>query len=247
MAAKSGKSMHWLVLPGRSGALALILVCGASLVLSGCQTPVASGMARGSEAYKVIPATDPGTSLVDYTIGPLDTLDITVFQETDLSMKGAKVDAGGQILMPLIGPMKAAGRTPRGLSQDIAARLSEKYLESPQVSVVVTSAVSQRVAVEGSVNEAGVFEIEGHTTLLEVLAMAKGTSRTAALGEVIVFRNIRGERTAALFNVSHIQKGAAPDPEIVGNDLVVVGFSNLKAGWRDLLGTAPLINLFRPY
>ncbi|WP_294260858.1 polysaccharide biosynthesis/export family protein [uncultured Sphingomonas sp.] len=217
------------------------------LPLAACQPSLDKSVARGPAAYDVIPALNPDVQPGEYRIGPLDTLDVTVFQEPDLSQKGLRVDAAGRVLVPLIGQIQASGQTAVELSKTIAAQLGQRYLVNPQVTVSVVSAVSQRVSVEGSVNEAGVYEIAGRTSLLQALALAKGTSRTAALSQVVVFRNINGQRNAAVFNVSDIRRGAAPDPEIQGNDLIVVGFSNVKAGFRDFLSSSPLLAIFRPF
>ena len=233
--------------PGTGGRLLAATAVGCSLMLAGCQSPLAKDVASGADAYKVIPVADTTAARPEYRIGALDTLDITVFQEPELSLKETKVDAGGVVLMPLIGSVTAEGKTSTELADDVAVRLGQRYLQNPKVSVTVRSAVSQRVSVEGSVNEAGVFEIQGRTSLIEALAMAKGTSRTAALSQVVVFRNTKSGRIAAVFDVNKIRKGNAPDPEILGNDIVVVGFSNLKAGWRDFLGAAPVLGVFRPY
>jgi polysaccharide export outer membrane protein len=114
------------------------------------------------------------------------------------------------------------------------------------VAVSVTTSVSQKVIVQGEVNEAGVFEVKGRTTLLEALALAKGETRVASLDEVIVFRNINGQRMGAIFDVQRIRRGISEDPEIVGNDVVVVGTSRAKSVWRDILAASPLVGAFRP-
>lgn len=217
------------------------------LALSACQPTLDKSVARGAAAYDVIPALNPDVQPGEYRLGPLDTIDVTVFQEPDLSQKGLHLDAAGRVLIPLIGQVEAAGKTAVELSNQIASQLGQRYLVNPQVTVTVVSAVSQRVSVEGSVNEAGVYEIAGRTSLLQALALAKGPTRTAALSQVVVFRNINGQRNAAVFNIADIRRGAAPDPEIVGNDLIVVGFSNVKAGFRDFLSSSPLLAIFRPF
>lgn len=184
---------------------------------------------------------------VDYQIGPLDKISITVFQEPDLSLKDVQVEASGQILLPLIGAVQASGKTSSELAREIAARLGERYLQSPQVSVLVSGSVSQRVTVEGQVREPGIYEIQGQTTLLQALAMAKGPSQVAADRNVVIFRVLQGKRMGARFDIADIRSGKANDPQIVGNDIVVVGLSRIKAFWRDVLTTAPLFAVFRPF
>jgi len=114
------------------------------------------------------------------------------------------------------------------------------------VAVNVTSAASQRIVVEGSVNSPGVFELRGDTTLLGAMAMAKGPSQVAALEEVAVFRRIDGKLYAAKFDLRDIRLGKAPDPAILADDTIVVGFSGLKSTYRDLLQALPAVALFRP-
>lgn len=221
-----------------------LLISGLILALSGCNH---IDLPRDTAAYERFPPPGGENVVRDYTIGPLDTINITVFQEPDLTLQNVQVDAGGNILLPLIGSVRASGKTSSELSQEIAKRLGTRFLQNPQVSVIVASSVSQKVIVEGQVTESGVYEIKGRTTLLEALAMAKGTTRVSALNQVVVFRVINGQRMGALFDVGKIQRGEADDPEILGNDTVVVGFSYLKGAWRDILTTAPLIAAFRAY
>lgn len=216
----------------------------ANFLLAGCTR---TDLPRGDLAYRHFPSPSSEGEGRDYRIGPLDAINITVFQEPDLTLQNVQVDAGGRVLLPLIGSIQASGKTSSELSREIASRLEERFLKDPQVSVIVASSVAQKVVVEGSVTESGVYEIKGRTTLLEALAMAKGTTRVSALNQVVVFRTIDGQRMGALFDVGKIQRGQAEDPEILGNDTVVVGFSYLKGAWRDILTAAPVIAAFRAY
>ena len=70
-------------------------------------------------------------------IGPQDKLRIRVFEVKDLSFDDEEVDANGQIQLPLIGKVTAAGKTTMQLQDELAQRLGEKFLQSPQVSVSV--------------------------------------------------------------------------------------------------------------
>ena len=167
-----------------------------------------------------------------------------MFQEADLSVEKATVDESGNVQLPLIGQVSAQGRSATELSQVISARLAARYLRDPQVVVGVTQRSEQVVAVEGQVNEPGVFPIDRTYTLLSALARAKSPTKVARLDEVVVFRTINGQRMGAVFNVSDIRAGRSPDPQILGGDTVVVGFSAVKGAYRDFLEMAPLINIF---
>lgn len=180
----------------------------------------------------------------DYRIGPLDRLDITVFQIKDLTLEKVQVDAAGEIRMPLIGSVTARGRTATELSSDIAVRLAERYLQSPQVLVVVAEAVSQKVSVEGAVNEAGVFDLKGRTGLMEAVARAKGESRTANLRRVAIVRSVNGTPRSATFDLIAIRSGRARDPEVLAGDTVVVDGSAAKSLWRGVVETLPSLIVF---
>jgi polysaccharide export outer membrane protein len=219
---------------------ALCLLCTACG--GGMQTP----LPLGQEAYAVIPAaTQAGAATnEEYVIGPLDTVNVTVFQEPDLSANELKVDAAGNILLPLVGTVRAGGKTASELSSEITGRLT-RYLVRPSVTVTANS-ITQKVTIEGSVNQPGVYEIKGSSSLLEALAMARSPTEVAALDQVIVFRNVDGQRTGAAFDLRRIRVGLDPDPVIKGGDRIVVGYSAVKGAWRDFL-SMPIFNIFRRF
>jgi len=181
-----------------------------------------------------------------YRVGPMDVLDITVFQVPDLT-RVAQVDAAGQIVLPLIGAVDAAGKTVSELQTDIAVRLKDRYLQSPEVTIYVKEFASQKVTVEGSVAAPGVYPISGHTTLLQALAMARGTDRMAREDRVTIFRNVNNQRMAALFDIRAIRAGKMEDPEIYGNDMIVVERSGIKSALGNVTGALPVLGLFRPF
>lgn len=196
----------------------------------------------GQAAYRLMPPAgqDPNAR-ADYQIGPLDVLTITVFQEKDLSLEEVPVDAGGNIIFPLIGQIHVAGMSSADVSRLIAARLKERFLVNPQVSVLIKTSVSQKVTVDGEVKEAGVYPLQGQTSLMQAVAMAKGASDIAKMEQVVVFRTIGNTRYAAQFNLEDIQNGRAADPLIRADDIVVVGRSSKRAFVRTLLAIAPTL------
>lgn len=206
-----------------------------------------NGLSRDAEAYRLFPPLADHNANRSYTIGPLDTIAITVFQEPDLTVRDMQVDAAGKVVLPLVGSIQAAGYTATELAASIAKALSKEMLVNPQVSVVVQNAISQKVTVQGSVTEPGIYQLQGPTTLLDALAMAKGTTRVASLDDVAVFRQVAGRKIGAVFNVKKISNGEQADPEILGSDTIVVGHSGIKAAWRDILTAAPLASALRPF
>ena len=179
-------------------------------------------------------------------IGPLDKLTVSVFQVPDLSGEFT-VDGSGQMLFPLLGNLQAAGKTPPELAQDIAARLRDGYLQAPNVQVGIKEAIEQTITIEGAVREPGVVPIKGTTSLLQAIALGRGTSEDANPARVVVFRNIGGQRMAAAFDLRAIRRAESPDPVIYGNDIVVVQGNANRALFRDIVSTIPILGIFRPY
>jgi polysaccharide export outer membrane protein len=182
-------------------------------------------------------------SISDYQIGALDKLNILVFQVKDLTVENLQVDASGQILLPLIGSVIAKGKTTTQLSAEIADKLRTSYMQSPQVSVTVADTASQKVTVEGAVNEAGVFELKGRTSLLEAVARAKGASKAANLRRVSIVRSVAGVAHAATFDLAAIGEGKARNPEVIANDVVIVDTSKSKSFWHGLIEVMPSLYL----
>lgn len=217
-----------------------------SVCLAGCSTSEHFDLPQGQQAYQVIPPQRIEANQPAYRINPLDSLTITVFREPDLAVKEAPVETGGGLVLPLIGEVHAVGRTSTELAAAIEAALRARGLRQPRVSVIIASTKSQNVVVDGAVQEAGVYQLLGSTTLLQSIAMAKGANRVAQLDHVAIFRTINGVRSGALFDVMAIREGRAPDPYIQSGDYVIVGSSSTKSRYYDVLSILPAFGIFVP-
>lgn len=211
----------------------------ASLLLSGAAAagPQAVTLPPPDSAVAIRPGDD------DYRIGPKDMLDISVFQVADLT-RTAQVDTGGKIILPLVGQITAAGRTPGELSNDIAASLGKSYMKNPQVVVSVKEASSQKITVDGAVSQPGVYALTGPTTLMQAVALARGADpRLANLRRVAVIRTVRNERTTAHFDLGAIRQGKAIDPQIYGQDIIIVDTSAGKSFLSNFSQAFPVLSL----
>jgi polysaccharide export outer membrane protein len=217
------------------------------LLLAGCTASYVGPQVRtGQAAHDLIPAPSPDQVAAEYVIGPLDTLDISVFNEPEISGKGIAVDAVGNVALPLIGRVQVSGMTATQFA-DRLETLYDRFYVKPQITVLVTSSVSQRVTVQGDVTEPGVYEFRGSYTLLDAISLAKGESENAKLREVVIIRQIDGKRMAAAFDLTRIRSGTDPNPAVLGRDVIIVGHSNPKQAWNDLLKAAPLLNIFTQF
>lgn len=144
-----------------------------------------------ADVNRDIPAADQQQAPVlarrsDYRIGPQDLVDISVFEAPELN-RSVRVSASGEISLPLLGSIKAAGRTAKELELVLQTSLQKSFMNDPHVSVYVREMESHPVSVLGAVKKPGVFRIADPKTLLEVLSMAEGLADDAG-DTVIVMR-----------------------------------------------------------
>jgi polysaccharide export outer membrane protein len=183
----------------------------------------------------------------EYRIGTDDQLDVLVFDVPDLT-RTVQVDSAGQFTLPLIGRIDASGHTAAEIANMITAKLATKFVKDPQVTVTVKQAVSQRVTVDGAVIKPGIYVLTGPTTLLQAVDLANGADpKFANTKRVEVFRTVNGQRQGQVFDLSKIQDGKAPDPEVRPDDIVVVAKSGTKSFFSlygsplNFLALAPLL------
>src|SRR3954466_7983063 len=181
----------------------------------------------------------------DYKIAPMDKLSVKVFKMDDLS-GDYDVDLAGNISLPLIGQIQAANLTTAQLDDQLTTKLGSRYLEHPDVSVAIKASTAHVVTIDGAVREGGSFSVGGPISLIQAVAMAKGTSEDANARRVAVFRTIGGKRQAAAFDLTSIRRGQAPDPEIFPGDIIVVDGSRVKAVQKQILQSIPLLAIFGP-
>lgn len=223
-----------------------LVLCGLALLAACSTVPSHNPEFTDNEA---LPPPDTTTASgayeggTDYRIGAQDLLQVSVYGIADLS-RTVRVDSNGQVSLPLIGGVMAGGKTIPELEKDIGEKLKHGYLQDPQVSVFVKEFTSQQVTLEGALKKPGIYPLTGKTTLLQVIAMAQGLDDLADLHGVIVFRTIDGKRMGAVYDIAQMRAGNAPDPEIYGDDVVVVEKSGSRSLYREFLRSIPVIGVF---
>jgi polysaccharide biosynthesis/export protein len=122
----------------------------------------------------------------DYRLGPEDIIEITVWGHQDLQRQVA-VSLDGKITFPLIGEVRAAGRSVQDAEKTLAAKLGDGYLINPQVTINVKEYKSQKVYLLGEVKNPGTYPVTKKGDLLFTLALAGGFTPSAG-NEVMVVR-----------------------------------------------------------
>ena len=158
-------------------ATAAVLCLGASAQESRRQEPVFPSAITGSLDTSTAQATQRQVSNA-YTLGPEDTLSIRVLDMEELGSAPYAIDLRGNISLPRVGLVHAAGLTVDQLQAELTARFRE-FLQNPSVSILVADYHSQPVLILGAVTSPGVRQIRGNKTLFEVISESGGLSANA--------------------------------------------------------------------
>ncbi|MDE2579461.1 MAG: polysaccharide export protein [Hyphomicrobiales bacterium] len=220
--------------------LRLALAGVAALMLAAC---AAGDLAGSGGSGKSLPEPDSvkassNYSQTEYRIAASDVLDVNVYQFDKLS-RVVQVDGNGTISLPLIGAVRAAGRTTPELEADIARRLGARYLQNPQVSVFVKESVGRQITVDGAVKKPGVYVLKGRTTLVQAVALGEGLNDVGDSSSVTLTRTVNGQRVSAVYDIGRIHAGGGDDPQVYGGDAIFVGESAARHGLQVLKSTVP--------
>jgi len=215
-----------------------------ALCCAGCSSP----KLVGSQEVRIVSASElpppglesPPAAERRYVIGPFDKLAIDVLGMPDLARE-IQVDAGGHITFPFAGDIQASGKTLAELAETIEANMRNGYVRDPQVAVNVVEALSQTVAVDGQVARPGVYPIRGRMTLMRAVASAGGATEFARPEYVVLFRTVGEQNMATLYSLAAIRQGLYQDPEVYPDDVVLVGESNAKRIFRDILSASGVL------
>lgn len=122
----------------------------------------------------------------DYLLGPEDVIEITVWGHEDLK-RTVPVSLEGTITFPMIGEVRAAGKSTQQLEKEMAAKLGDGYLTNPQITLTVKEYKSQKVFVMGEVKTPGTYPVTKDNNLIFALSQAGGFTKDAG-EEVVVIR-----------------------------------------------------------
>jgi len=158
--------------------------------------------------------------VTDYIIGPEDVLYIHVWREELLS-RTVPVRMDGNISLPLIDEVPAAGLTPLQLKETITEKL-KKFIDLPNVSVIVMEANSHKVFVSGQVRTPGVYRLRSETTILQIIPMAGGFTEWANQKRILIIRKEGGSEKRITINYKRITEGKDPNFTLKAGDTIIV-------------------------
>jgi polysaccharide export outer membrane protein len=213
----------------RVGVTLALLLCFALAACSSATTqvrtitPATAQLPQGGPDTQLT-ASRPSPAQIDYRLQPLDTIDISVFNEADLSVQ-RRVSPQGFIIYPMLGSVQVSGLTVGETEAKLKDLLGRNYLVNPQVTVLVNHANSRRIVILGQIKSPGSYDIgDDGLTLVQGIARAGGFTDVAATDRVTVLRSENGEVKKFVVNVAAIIKGGdrSKDLELKPDDVVSV-------------------------
>jgi polysaccharide export outer membrane protein len=190
---------------------------------------------RLAAALIVLPFLAVATWAQDYRVRSGDVLQIEVLEDATLN-RTAIVLPDGQISLPLVGSVRAAGRSLADVQADLAARLAPNFAAAPTVFVTL-SALAERtpgtaaaprtidVYILGAANTPGKVEVKPGATLLQALAQAGGVSPFGAKKRIQLRRvDKSGTEKVYKFDLDAIERGEAGGgaTRLIGGDVIVI-------------------------
>jgi polysaccharide export outer membrane protein len=175
-------------------------------------------------------ATAPATAAIpsgvtppaDYVIGPDDVLSIVFWRDKDLS-NDVVVRPDGRISLPLLNDVVASGLTPEQLGVKLKEQAT-RFVEDPNVTVVVKAINSRRVFINGNVAKQGAFALTGPMTVLQLLSITGGLLEYADAKNIIIMRTVNGKPVNFKFNYKEVveQKNLQQNIDLKPGDTVIV-------------------------
>jgi len=175
------------------------VLCMASVPAGAQQAP--SGLADTPPA---------GTSIASslspkFVIGVGDVLGITFWREQALS-GDVVVRPDGKISLPLLNDVQAAGFTPEQLSQALAVA-AVKFVDEPDVAVIVKEIRSRKVFLVGQVATPGMVPLTGDMNVLQLIAVGGGLLEYADRKDIVVIRTANRQEMRFKFNYDDVLNG----------------------------------------
>jgi polysaccharide export outer membrane protein len=192
---------------------ASLVVALAAAVLAGC----------ASKSFPPAPR-DAATPDYKYVIGPLDTVNIIVWRNPELSMS-VPVRPDGKITTPLVEDVPALGKDATTLARDLEKALA-KYIRDPVVTVIVTTFVGpfdQTVRVIGEAAKPQTLAFRQQMTLLDVMIAVGGLTDFADGNAATILRTAEGGKVYSVKLRDLIRRGDfSANVDVKPGDILII-------------------------
>jgi polysaccharide biosynthesis/export protein len=152
-----------------------------------------------------------------YRINPGDQIEVYVWGDERLQ-RALRVLPDGSFAFPLVGSIRAEGRTASQLEVELASRLATQFRGvAPQVTVSVSNPAGLQFSVIGKVRQPGAFTPGRYLNLLEALALAGGPADFADVNNIVILRARGGQTAVVNGRLTDVLKGR-PSARDLGAD-----------------------------
>ena len=179
-------------------------------------TPTPAGPKPGAAVVADVPVAP------DYVIGSGDILAVVFWRQPDMSAE-VVVRPDGRISIPLLNEVEVKGLTPEQLRLKLTAE-AEKFVQDPNVTVVIKQIHSRIVYITGQVARPGPYSLTTSMTVLQLLSTAGGLLEYADEKNITIMRNVNGKTVNYTFNYKDIlnRKNLKQNIELKPDDTIIV-------------------------
>lgn len=184
--------------------------------------PAAVAPSIAAPAVTTAAMTPPVALAPGYVVGPGDVLAIVFWRQQEMSAE-VVVRPDGRISVPLLNEIDVTGLTPEQLRQKLTTD-AQKFVQDPNVTVVVKQINSRRVYITGQVSRPGPYPLISSMNVLQLISMAGGLSEYADEKNILVMRTINGKTTHFTFNYKDMinRKNLTQNIDLKPDDTVIV-------------------------
>jgi len=201
---------RWLA---RLGTVSFSAIAALAITLSGC----------AKSDHPPAPAS-AATPEYRYLVGPLDTVNIIVWRNPELSMS-VPVRPDGRITTPLVEDLEALGKDPTTLARDIEKALA-KYIRDPVVTVIVTSFVGpykEQIRVVGEATRPQTLPYRQNMTMLDVMIAVGGLTEFADGNNARILRTSEGNKIYSVRLKDLVKRGdVSANVDVKPGDVLVI-------------------------
>lgn len=141
--------------------------------------------AAACASQRIAPSTVAAPSMADYRLSAGDKVSVITYNEPSLTLE-LTVGPEGNVDMPLIGAVPAAGKTGAELGAAIQNALAQGFVRDPKVSVQLQGARPYYIL--GEVRQPGEYPMTPGMTVLNAVAKAGGFSYRANQKKIFIRR-----------------------------------------------------------
>lgn len=210
------------------------------LSLSSCATDRSVGRAPGVEVAALESLPVPA-NYAAHILTPQEAVDISVLGVDSLSGTYL-ITAAGILDFPLIGPVAVAGKTPSEAAALLAQRLDGRYVLSPDVKIMPKTLPVPSISIGGQVKKPGSYASSTSPTLVWAINNAGGLGDYAKIDDVLIMRQVNGQKYIGVYNIGAIQRGNYEDPAVYPGDMIMVGDSPARRSLETALGLIPAVS-----